>query len=39
MQTMGNIGRLTQGVTLQKKWELKQGTLIVHTRCNNANNG
>ncbi|KAH9614669.1 hypothetical protein KSS87_023278, partial [Heliosperma pusillum] len=22
-----------------KKWEMKQGILIVHTRCNNANNG
>ncbi|KAH9614565.1 hypothetical protein KSS87_016875 [Heliosperma pusillum] len=40
MQTMCNEGRLTQGVTLQKKkWELKQGRLIVHTRSYNANNG
>ncbi|KAH9614287.1 hypothetical protein KSS87_012319 [Heliosperma pusillum] len=22
-----------------KKWEMKKGRLIVHTRCNNANNG
>ncbi|KAH9620503.1 hypothetical protein KSS87_018672 [Heliosperma pusillum] len=39
MQTMGNEGRLTQGVTLQKKWGMKQRRLIVHTRSYNANNG
>ncbi|KAH9604898.1 hypothetical protein KSS87_010866, partial [Heliosperma pusillum] len=42
MQTMGNEGRKTHSSHKElhcKKWEMKQGRLIVHTRSYNANNG
>ncbi|KAH9612872.1 hypothetical protein KSS87_023263 [Heliosperma pusillum] len=42
MQTMGNEARKNHCSYKElqcKQWVIKQGRLIVHTRCYNANNG
>ncbi|KAH9604706.1 hypothetical protein KSS87_015323 [Heliosperma pusillum] len=42
MQTIGNEARNTHCSYNEiqcKQWVMKQGRIIVHTRCYNANNG